>query len=272
LLLLLCGAASAHSPPWTSTTKSRSHNLLLYSEQTGRWSHEPSGGDSLTLQPPGSYLSNFAWTEPASFPNEFSDMAAACIDVALPVYWSNADPVALWSGTGLQVQLRRQPSSFIERETPPPWRRARRLAAGAKNSGGPDKARPTEPRASANGGQPWVKVTSDSLTLAVPCSAGVEVFHGISRAEGPSQQAGRPIAHQRVAASFWETAALTDVVVHRAGYSAAPPPRTSVGDRPGGLSHIASTDRKTISELLHAGSASATGSATNYFPEASSRS
>jgi hypothetical protein len=43
--------------------------------------------------------------------------------------------------------------------------------AGLGGIGGPDKKRPTEPRASASGRQPKAKVTSDSLMLAVPCRA-----------------------------------------------------------------------------------------------------
>jgi hypothetical protein len=91
---------------------------------------------------------------------------------------------------------RRQTSSFIERETfPAPVARAlagdrvEKPTAGLGGIGGPDKKRPTEPRASASGRQPRAKVMSDSLTLAVPCSSGIRFFMGF---RGPKAYSNRP--------------------------------------------------------------------------------
>jgi hypothetical protein len=94
---------------------------------------------------------------------------------------------------------RRRTSSFIEGEAPSPRRRALAGRQGRKTAVGMDRWRceacPTEPRASASGRHPRAKVTSDSLTLAVPCCAGVEFFMGFRGPKGPFKQAGKPVAH-----------------------------------------------------------------------------
>jgi hypothetical protein len=89
---------------------------------------------------------------------------------------------------------RRRTSSFIEGEAPSPRRRALAGRQGRKTAVGMDRWRceacPTEPRASASGRHPRAKVTSDSLTLAVPCCAGVEFFMGFRGPKADSDSLG----------------------------------------------------------------------------------
>jgi hypothetical protein len=66
-------------------------------------------------------------------------------------------------GNALPQQVLGSPRDRVEKPTP-----------GLGGIGGRDKMRSTEPRASASGRQPRANVTSDSLTLAVPCNAAVE--------------------------------------------------------------------------------------------------
>jgi hypothetical protein len=59
----------------------------------------------LTLHPPDSYISTYSKTDVVFHQRELSDMAAAGIDVVLPVYWGDPGNVAEWSVPGLQVMV-----------------------------------------------------------------------------------------------------------------------------------------------------------------------
>ena len=81
--------------------------------------------------------------------------------------------------------------------------RVEKPTAGLLGIGGRDKTRCTEPRASASGRQPRAKVTSDSLTLAVPCSTGVEFFMGF---RGPKAHSNRPggLSHRSGKSDYYQ--------------------------------------------------------------------
>ena len=111
---------------------------------------------------------------------------------ALPGFWAFKEPAAETTrvtGARHRGQLATK-SDRVEKPT-----------AGLLGIGGRDKTRCTEPRASASGRQPRAKVTSDSLTLAVPCSTGVEFFMGF---RGPKAQPNRPggLSHQLICRSL----------------------------------------------------------------------
>jgi uncharacterized protein (TIGR03437 family) len=70
------------------------------------WHYNVSPTEHVTLHPPDSYLPTFTYENPAFFQRELSDMAAAGIDIALPVFW--ADPPgtdSLWSIPGLKSMV-----------------------------------------------------------------------------------------------------------------------------------------------------------------------
>ena len=106
LVPVLWGLASAQqSSSWTSHDKI-ALTYLFY------WYDAPSGfhyGDTpftqVTLHPPDSYLSTYSFKDVVFFQREFTDMAAAGIDVALPVFWGNAVNVSTWSVPGLQTMV-----------------------------------------------------------------------------------------------------------------------------------------------------------------------
>jgi hypothetical protein len=59
----------------------------------------------VTLHPPDSYLSTYSFKDVVFFQREFSDMIAAGIDVALPVFFGNPANVSTWSVPGLQTMV-----------------------------------------------------------------------------------------------------------------------------------------------------------------------
>jgi len=107
LTAFICSAASAQQPQsWTSHDKiALTYLFYWYDVHTGFHFTNPDGSDGLTLHPPDSYLSTYSFTDIAFFQREFSDMVAAGIDVALPVFWGDPANMALWSVPGLQVMV-----------------------------------------------------------------------------------------------------------------------------------------------------------------------
>src|SRR5438477_3660964 len=106
LLAVLCGMASAQQPTsWTSRDKlALTYYFYWYDVHTGQhFGDAPING--LTLHPPDSYLSTYSKTDVVFHQRELSDMAAAGIDVALPVYWGDARNVSEWSVPGLRVMV-----------------------------------------------------------------------------------------------------------------------------------------------------------------------
>jgi hypothetical protein len=93
---LTCGALLAQaqqSPSWTSHDKlSLTYFFYWYDAATNK---------NLTLHPPDSYLSTYSYDNIAFYQRELSDMAAAGIDVVLPVYWGDPGNAARWSVPGL---------------------------------------------------------------------------------------------------------------------------------------------------------------------------
>lgn len=109
LIPVLWGLASAQQPSsWTSHDKI-ALTYLFY------WYDAPSGfhyGDApitqVTLHPPDSYLSTYSFKDDVFVQREFSDMIAAGIDVALPVFWGDPRNVSTWSVPGLQTMVQAQ--------------------------------------------------------------------------------------------------------------------------------------------------------------------
>ncbi len=85
----------AQQPPsWTSHDKlSLTYFFYWYDAAT----------DNLTLHPPDSYLSTYKYDNIGFYQRELSDMAAAGIDVVLPVYWGDPGNAAKWSVPGLNL-------------------------------------------------------------------------------------------------------------------------------------------------------------------------
>src|SRR5215831_234392 len=79
---ILCGSTLAQaqqSQSWTSHDKlTLTYFFYWYDATTNK---------NLTLHPPDSYLGTYTYDNIAFYQRELSDMAAAGIDVALPVYW-----------------------------------------------------------------------------------------------------------------------------------------------------------------------------------------
>jgi uncharacterized protein (TIGR03437 family) len=103
---VLWGIAHAQQPSSFTSHDKIALTYLFY------WYDAPSGfhyGDNLitqvTLHPPDSYLSSYSYKNPAFFQREFSDMVAAGVDVALPVFWGNTPNVSTWSVAGLQTMV-----------------------------------------------------------------------------------------------------------------------------------------------------------------------
>jgi uncharacterized protein (TIGR03437 family) len=96
---VLCGGgalAQAQQPQsWTSHDKlALTYFFYWYDATTNK---------NLTLHPPDSYLSTYTYNDIAFYQRELSDMAAAGIDVVLPVYWGDPGNVARWSVPGLRL-------------------------------------------------------------------------------------------------------------------------------------------------------------------------
>lgn len=95
LLLLPILFAGLSSAQWTSHDKvALTYFFYWYNATTNQ---------NLTLHPPDSYLSTYSYDNIAFYQRELSDMAAAGIDVVLPVYWGDAANAARWSVPGLHL-------------------------------------------------------------------------------------------------------------------------------------------------------------------------
>jgi len=90
------GPVLAQQPPsWTSHDK-LALTFFFY------W-YDATTNKNLTLHPPDSYLSTYSYDNVAFYQRELSDMAAAGIDVVLPVYWGDPGNAARWGVPGLHL-------------------------------------------------------------------------------------------------------------------------------------------------------------------------
>jgi uncharacterized protein (TIGR03437 family) len=95
LLLLPIVFPALSSAQWTSHDKlALTYFFYWYDATTNK---------NLTLHPPDSYLSTYTYGNIAFYQRELSDMAAAGIDVVLPVYWGDPGNAARWSVPGLHL-------------------------------------------------------------------------------------------------------------------------------------------------------------------------
>ena len=105
-ILVLCGTAQAQqSASWTSHDKIALTYLFYWYDAPSGFHYGSQPINQLTLHPPDSYLSTFSFKEPVFFEREFSDMVAAGIDVALPVFWGNPANTSTWAVPGLQTMV-----------------------------------------------------------------------------------------------------------------------------------------------------------------------
>jgi uncharacterized protein (TIGR03437 family) len=106
LLAVLCGTAAAQQPAsWTSRDKLALTSLFYWYDVHTGFHVGDASSSQLTLHPPDSYLSTYSFKDVVFFQREFTDMAAAGIDVALPVFWGDPGAVSVWSVPGLQVMV-----------------------------------------------------------------------------------------------------------------------------------------------------------------------
>jgi hypothetical protein len=92
--VLTSGPVLAQQPPsWTSQDRLALTYFFYWYDAANQ---------TLTLHPPDSYLSTFSYDNVAFYKRELSDMAAAGIDVVLPIYWGDPGNSARWGVPGLR--------------------------------------------------------------------------------------------------------------------------------------------------------------------------
>lgn len=108
LPILFPGLCSAQ---WTSHDKlALTYFFYWYNATTNQ---------NLTLHPPDSYLSTYSYDNIAFYQRELSDMAAAGIDVVLPVYWGDPGNAARFSIPGLHLMA--QVEQAFRPQSGPVW-------------------------------------------------------------------------------------------------------------------------------------------------------
>jgi uncharacterized protein (TIGR03437 family) len=111
LLLLPILFPAFSSAQWTSHDKlALTYFFYWYDATTNK---------NLTLHPPDTYLSTYTYDNIAFYQRELSDMAAAGIDVALPVYWGAPADVATWSVSGLHLMAQVEQAMTLAGQTVP---------------------------------------------------------------------------------------------------------------------------------------------------------
>jgi hypothetical protein len=101
LFTFFCCVASAQTS-FTSRDKVALTYLFYWYNATTGYHYGDGPLSQLTLHPPESYVSHYSFNDPIFFQRELSDMAAAGIDVALPVFWGDSGDISLWSVPGLK--------------------------------------------------------------------------------------------------------------------------------------------------------------------------